>query len=208
MQDRCYPLTNRKKDEKLRDVTRRMIMDRTARLLVKKGYGATSLRDIAQACDMKAGSLYYHFDGKDALVEAIMAKGVTQVETAVRAALEDLAAGDPLDRIRTAMKVHLHTLHDRSDYGSAHIRCFAHVPPEIRRRLRDMRASYEESWTTLLQDARTAGAIAAEVDLHTLKFAVIGMMNWTLEWRLPSDATPDDIADQFFRIAFEGARHG
>lgn len=198
----------RKKDERLRDVTRRMIMDRTARLLVEKGYGTTSLRDIAQACDMKAGSLYYHFEGKDALVEAIMARGVTLVETAVRGALDAQATDEPLARIKTAMAVHLETLHDRSDYGSAHIRCFAHVPPEIRQRLREMRAGYEAIWTELLQEAKSGGAIAQDIDLHTLKFALIGMMNWTLEWRLPSDAAPDEIADRFFCIAFEGVRHG
>lgn len=31
----------RRKDEKLRDVSRRMILERTARLLVRKGYGDT-----------------------------------------------------------------------------------------------------------------------------------------------------------------------
>ncbi len=200
--------TSRKKDEKLRDLTRRMIMDRTARLLVKNGYGETSLRDIAAACDMKAGSLYYHFDSKDSLVEAVMTHGVTQVEADVISALDATPADDPLSRIRTAMEAHLSTLHDRSDYGSAHIRCFAHVPADIRRRLRDVRGRYEAIWTRLLEEARTSGDIASDLDLHTLKFALIGMMNWTLEWRLPTGAGPREIADQFFRIALDGARRG
>lgn len=198
----------RRKDEKLRDVSRRMILDRTARLLVRKGYGDTSLRDIAQACDMKAGSLYYHFESKDALVEEILTEGVNRVDTRVREELAAHADAPPLDRIRVAMEVHLATLHDRSDYGSAHIRCFAHVPPEIRRRLRAVRSRYENVWTELLAAAQTDGRIAAAIDLETLKFAIIGMMNWTLEWRLPAGAGPVDMADRFFRIVFEGARHG
>ncbi|MWD28897.1 TetR family transcriptional regulator [Aquicoccus sp. SCR17] len=198
------PATPRR-EEKLRDVSRRMIMDRAARLLVKQGYGATSLRDIARACDMKAGSLYYHFDGKDALVEEILNEGVARVESSVRAALEAAAEAPALERIRIAMQVHLATLHDRSDYGSAHIRCFAHVPADIRRRLREARARYEALWTGLLEEARDAGGIAADVDLHTLKFAVIGMMNWTLEWRGPAGVNPEELADRFFRIAMRGA---
>lgn len=78
----------RRADEKLRDVSRRMILDRTASLLVRQGYGTTSLRDIAQACDMKAGSLYYHFESKDALVEEILTEGVNRVESAVQKALD------------------------------------------------------------------------------------------------------------------------
>lgn len=198
----------RRKEEKLRDVSRRMILDRTARLLVRQGYGATSLRDIAQACEMKAGSLYYHFDGKDALIEEILTLGVQRVDAAVREALEEVPEASPLARIRIAMEVHLARLHDRSDYASAHIRCFSHVPPEIRRRLGHLRAQYEEVWTTLLDQARDSGDIAADVDLHTLKFAVIGMMNWTLEWRLPAGGDPEALADRFFRITFQGAASG
>lgn len=196
----------RKTEERIRDASRRMILDRTANLLVRKGYGATSLRDIAQACDMKAGSLYYHFEGKDALVEEIMTEGVNRVETAVLAALETAADAPPLDRIRLAMEVHLRTLHDKSDYSSANIRCFAHVPPDLQHRLRSARTRYEAVWTDLLEEAQQAGAIAADVDLHTLKYAIFGMMNWTLEWRARPSDSPAELAERFFRIAFSNAR--
>lgn len=198
----------RRMDEKLRDVSRRIILDRTAGLLVRKGYGATSLRDIAQACDMKAGSLYYHFDSKDALVEEILAEGVNRVELAVKEALQNAEADTPLEKVRLAMEVHLRTLHDRSDYASAHIRCFTHVPEDIRRRLRKTRKSYDAVWSTLLETAQATGDIAPDVDLLTLRFALIGMLNWTLEWRLPAGAGPEEMADRFFRIAFQGASHG
>lgn len=198
----------RRADEKLRDVSRRMILNQAARLLVRQGYGATSLRDIAQACDMKAGSLYYHFDSKDALVEEILAEGVNRVEQSVREALETAEEAAPLDRIRLAMEVHLRTLHDRSDYASAHIRCFTHVPADIRRRMRKHRISYEAVWIALLETAQEAGEIAPDVDLVTLRFALIGMLNWTLEWRMSPGAGPEELADRFFRIAFQGAGNG
>lgn len=197
----------RRAEEKLRDVSRRMILDRTASLLVRKGYGETSLRDIAQACDMKAGSLYYHFESKDALVEEILTEGVNRVEQAVREALASAADVPPLDRVRLAMEVHLRTLHDRSDYASAHIRCFSHVPEDIRLRLRRIRRSYDAVWAELLEAAQRAGGIARDVDLLTLRFAVIGMLNWSLEWRMPAGAGPEEMADRFFRIVFHGASH-
>src|SRR5947209_17027405 len=49
--------------------TRRQILDQAARLLRTNGYASTSLRDIAAATGMKAGSLYYHFASKEALAE-------------------------------------------------------------------------------------------------------------------------------------------
>lgn len=183
-------------------------MDRTARLLVRRGYAGTSLRDIAQACDIKAGSLYYHFEGKDALVEEILMEGLLRVDARVRAALENAAGEAPLSRIRIAMEAHLASLHDSSDYCSAYVRCSAHVPADMRRRLRDVRASYENMWSDLLLSARETGAIGRDIDIETLKHAVLGMINWTLEWRFPAGAGSVEMANRFFRIAFRGAGNG
>ncbi len=190
---------------KARDISRRMILDRTARLLVEKGYSSTSLRDIASAAGMKAGSLYYHFDSKESLVEVILTEGVALVQSRVQEALDASPDADPMERIKIAMHQHLQALHDRSDYASAHIRCFAHVPQEIRQRLRSTRGAYEAVWDELLEQAKRADGLAADVDLRTLKFGLIGMMNWTLEWRSKKQMGPKDLAEHFYRIAIEGA---
>ncbi len=185
--------------------TRSRVLHAAAKVFRRHGYASSSLRQIARQAGMQAGSLYYHFDSKDDLVEEVLTEGVRRVETRVREALEASADAPPLDRIRLAMEIHLATLHDKSDYASAHIRCFAHVPSDIRRRLRHVREDYDAIWIDLLETADAAGLIAADVDLATLRFALIGMMNWTLEWPRVAGAKPTDLADRFYRIAFEGA---
>lgn len=187
--------------------TRTMILDHAARLFCARGYASTSLRDIAAATGMKAGSLYYHFESKEALAESVLAQGIALVETQVRAAIDALPAGaDPLDAIRTAILAHLLALHEQGDYASANIRCYGHVPTEVKDRLRRQRTGYEDLWSGLIADAGAAGRLRPDCDLQALRYALIGMMNWTLEWRRPSDPAPTDLAEQFFRIAFDGAR--
>jgi Transcriptional regulator len=55
--------------------TREKILDAAAALFSRQGYNGTALRDIAAALDMKAGSLYYHFDSKEQLVLEIFKTG-------------------------------------------------------------------------------------------------------------------------------------
>ena len=55
---------------------RRRILDVAAALFLERGYVGTSLRDIARAVGMKPGSLYYHFASKEALLEAILERGM------------------------------------------------------------------------------------------------------------------------------------
>jgi AcrR family transcriptional regulator len=186
--------------------TRRQILDQAARLLRTNGYASTSLRDIAAATGMKAGSLYYHFDSKEALAEIVMSEGIDFVRTAVRDALGAQGDGsDPLDDVEVAIKAHLRALRDSGDYASANIRCFAHVPAEMRRRLRKVREAYEDDWRKLLARARAAGRLAADVDDDALRYGLFGVMNWTLEWLRPGGPLPDELADMFFRILFRGA---
>ncbi|ADZ69500.1 TetR/AcrR family transcriptional regulator [Polymorphum gilvum] len=190
----------------IQERTRRTILDHAARLFRERGYASTSLRDIATATGMKAGSLYYHFASKEELAEEVMSQGIALVEDRVRAAIAALPEGtDPVEVIRHAMTAHLKALHDRGDYASANIRCYAHVPPDVKDRLRKVRATYEDLWAGLIAAARAAGRIRAEVDPPALRYALIGMMNWTLEWRRGASPSAEDLAAQFYAIAFAGA---
>ena len=52
-------------------VGRKGVLDVAARLFRDRGYGSVSLRKIAEAAGIKAGSIYYHFGSKDEIVVAI-----------------------------------------------------------------------------------------------------------------------------------------
>jgi AcrR family transcriptional regulator len=192
-----------------RENTRRQILDRTAKLLRTNGYASTSLRDIASASGMKAGSIYYHFASKEELAEIVMTEGIELVRATVKAALTAQPPGsDPLDDIAVAMKAHLRALRASGDYASANIRCFAHVPPEMRGRLRKVRQQYEADWRKLLDKARNEGWLAEAIDDDALRYSLFGVMNWTLEWLRSGGPTPEQLGDMFFGIMFHGAAHG
>jgi AcrR family transcriptional regulator len=188
------------------DDSRRHILDQAARLLRVNGYASTSLRDIAAAAGMKAGSLYYHFASKEELAETVMSEGIDRVRRAVNDALAAQPAdADPLDNIAVAIKAHLQALHIAGDYASANIRCFAHVPDEMKARLRKVRERYEADWRKLIAKARAAGRLDHGVDDDALRYALLGVMNWTLEWLRRGGPSADRLGDMFFHIIFDGA---
>ncbi|MBU8809561.1 ScbR family autoregulator-binding transcription factor [Mycolicibacterium goodii] len=57
------------------DVTRRKIITAAVDLFSEIGYPATGLGEIIERADMTKGALYYHFDSKEALAEAIITEG-------------------------------------------------------------------------------------------------------------------------------------
>jgi TetR/AcrR family transcriptional regulator, cholesterol catabolism regulator len=186
--------------------TRRQILNAAAKLLRQNGYASTSLRDVAAATGMKAGSLYYHFASKEEIAETVMAEGIDLVRAAVRQALADRAKdADPLQNIEIAVRAHLQALHESGDYASANIRCFNHVPAEMKQRLRKIRERYSTDWRKLIDRARAAGRLDADIDDEALLYGLFGVMNWTLEWLRPGGRLPEDLGVMFFRILFHGA---
>ncbi|WP_343243309.1 helix-turn-helix domain-containing protein, partial [Streptomyces sp. SID12501] len=51
---------------------RRELLDTAAEVFAAQGYNATTVRKIADAAGMLAGSLYYHFDSKESMLDEIL----------------------------------------------------------------------------------------------------------------------------------------
>ena len=174
--------------------SRQQILDVAAKLFRAKGYTDTSLRDIGQQAGMKAGSLYYHFASKEQLAAEVLLIGVQKVHRAVVMAID--APGRTADaraRLAAAMAAHLETLLDASDYTSAHIRCFPDVPATLRMKLSAARREYEAVWRLLLDDMAASGALPAGMDANAARLAILGALNWSLEWYDPALGKPSQL---------------
>jgi TetR/AcrR family transcriptional regulator len=56
--------------------TRDRILDVAEALFAERGFAGTSVRDIAAAAGLTAASLYNHFEGKEALYDAVLERGI------------------------------------------------------------------------------------------------------------------------------------
>lgn len=77
--------------------SRQRVLDAAERLFMEHGYGAVTLRDIAQSLGIRQASLYYHFpEGKEqlyvAVVERLMTRHQAGLEEVIQQAGPDLAA--------------------------------------------------------------------------------------------------------------------
>lgn len=188
------------------DSGRDRILDAAALLFRNRGYSGTSLRDIANAAGMKAGSIYYHFPSKNEIVAAVLDAGVEHVHRSVQTALQRLPENvTHRDRITAAMIAHLKAFLGRSDYTSANLRIFGQVPPEIRERNMPAREAYEDVWRAMLKEARDQGELRDDVDLTSLRLFMIGGMNSALEWYRPERSEKiEKLAKKFAAIMFDG----
>lgn len=73
--------------------TRALVADTALRLFREQGYAATTMRGIAKEAGVSTGNAYYHFAGKDTLVQELYRRIQDEHGAAARA---ELVTGDPL----------------------------------------------------------------------------------------------------------------
>lgn len=61
------------------EITAERILDAAEQLFAERGYGATTLRDVAAAVGIRNPSLYNHFNSKESLYAAVLERGIRPV---------------------------------------------------------------------------------------------------------------------------------
>lgn len=166
------------KSEKSRDA----ILEAAAKLFRRQGYSATTLRQIAGLANIKAGSIYYYFESKEAILDEVLNQGIHRIFDAVKTALKQAGAVSHRRRIGIAIEAHLVTLLEASDFTSANIRIYGQLPERLKKPHRPIRRAYARYWDRLFLDARRAGEIRADIEIAPLRIFVLGALNWTVEW--------------------------
>jgi AcrR family transcriptional regulator len=175
------------------------VLDEAARLFRTRGFDGTSVRDIARAVGMLPGSLYCHFQTKEALLVAVYVKGVQQITDAVRSAME--RHEDPWDRLEAACIAHLEAILHDDDYAQVVVRVRPADVPVVDRSLVELRNQYEALFTGLINDL----PLARNTDRRVLRLMLVGALNWSQVWYRPDGRfNPRAIARKFIALLRQG----
>jgi AcrR family transcriptional regulator len=189
------------KSEKSRD----QILESAAKLFRRQGFSATTLRQIAALAETKAGSIYYYFDSKEAILDEVLDRGLRHVFDSVKTAVKLAGKAPHRVRIARAIEAHLIALLETSDFTSANIRIYGQLPEHLKKPQRPLRRAYAEYWDRLFLNARRAGELRADIQVVPLRMFVLGALNWTIEWfRLGSKNEVLELAHRTELLIFDG----
>lgn len=175
------------------------VLDEAARLFRTRGFEGTSVREIAKAVGMLPGSLYCHFETKEALLVAVYVKGVRQIIEAVQAAVAGIA--DPWERLEAACVAHLEAILHDDDYAQVVVRVRPADVPVAHESLIELRNSYEALFAGLIKDL----PLSRSTDRRVLRLMLMGAMNWSQTWYRPGGRfNPRAIARKFIALLRQG----
>ena len=175
------------------DSRRQEILEQATILFGARGYGRTSIRDIATAVGMLPGSVYYHFESKEALLSAVYEYGIDQATAALNEAIA--ARRDPWDRLEAAAAAHLRLLVSGGALAAVVLEK-PNQPGAARAELILQRDRYEAVFRRLI----AAVPLPPGVKAGSFRLALLGSLNWSLTWFRPDGDPPETVARDLFAI--------
>jgi AcrR family transcriptional regulator len=184
-------------DERDEGNRRLQLVKAAARLFRRKGFDATSTRDIASAVGMHSGSPFYHFKSKGDLLHAVMEQGMQSALQRQASALmpDDEAADAPADQLRRLIRSHFDTLHGPGrDFIPVMLYESRSLTPRQRNGIADLQREYEAVWMPALLALQKDGRLRADARLARL--LIFGALNWSVQWfDAKKSASLDKITD-------------
>ena len=177
-------------------ITQKAIETVASELFARKGFGATSLDDIAEALGATKGALYYHVKNKEEILRLIYLTVLTVSEEPLRRIVEaDLAPGE---KLRRAVEHQTAVAADRSPAMTVFYREQHYLTGPFAREIILRKKAYERYFEEIIEEGQATGVFQPAIDPKIVTYGLLGMCNWLSQWyRSEGQYSPQQIADMF-----------
>lgn len=175
---------------------RREIVAEASRLFLEKGFQSTTMRELARAVDLDAGSLYRYFPSKGSLLATMAQEANQAIAESLSAAIDGAPGAD--DVVRLSFDHYVHLVDRYSEYYRLFYRCFDGLPRDLWQTVMDSERGVVQVFQNLLEDQ---GHAAGDAVILAWDLTILGEM-WAIKrWAFhPSMDIEDYIAVQW-RVA-------
>jgi AcrR family transcriptional regulator len=179
------------------------IVAAAAKVFRTKGYHAATVRDIADEVGILKGSLYHHFESKEALLYLVVKEPIAQMYRTI----SEIAAADvgAAEKLRRAILAHLEAF----DRHYPHLFVYLREREAVKTRFREMIGfspkEYERRWQQILREGVAKGEFRPDLDIQVTSYGLLGMLNWSYKWYDPQGRlSVREVAEEFTSLALAG----
>jgi len=178
------------------------ILQAAALIFQEKGYHATSMQDIADAVELKKGSLYHYVDSKQDILFALLNEALELILKR----LEFVAAQEisPEQKIQQATRTYFSFLAENPSLSSVLLLEYRSLEEKYQKLHIPRRDQVDQIWREIVAEGTSQGIFSAPGPGLVSK-ALLGVLNWTITWyREDGPLSADQIADQFSALFLSG----
>ncbi|MEO8414192.1 MAG: TetR/AcrR family transcriptional regulator [Ginsengibacter sp.] len=174
-------------------------------LFRKKGFSATSMRDIAESIGVEAPSLYNHIQSKNEILKDICFR----IARLFMGYLEEVESGTQSNLSKTESIIRFHISLMTEEYESVYIADheWKHLPEPFLSDFKNQRRNYRSRLAAILQkgiDDKEISKVNSHVAVLTILSAISGMESWQ---RSGKKIDAKLLEEDMIKILIEGLRN-
>ncbi|NGO75867.1 TetR/AcrR family transcriptional regulator [Streptomyces sp. YC504] len=175
-----------------------------AEVFAAQGYNATTVRKIADEAGMLAGSLYYHFDSKEGILDEILSSFLDELWQGYD---EVLAAGlGPRETIEALVTESFREIDRHRAAVAIYQKESRHLAQQERfAYLVESQQKFEKAWLGTLERGVAAQVFRSDLDIR-LTYRFVRDTVWVAaSWYRPGGQhSPEEIARQYLSMVLDG----
>ncbi|NND88924.1 MAG: TetR/AcrR family transcriptional regulator [Flavobacteriaceae bacterium] len=155
------------------------IISVASQLFKEKGYNAVSMRDIADALDMKAASLYNHIKGKQEILSTLILRVASEFTEGMKSVVNERSGS--LQKIEKIIGIHIDITIANSEALAALNNDWMHLEGVDLTTFIRMREDYESNFRRIIKQGIAEGAIRP---LHpeVILFSILSTLRTLYLW--------------------------
>ena len=183
---------------------RNRILEHAAALFAEKGINASTVRGIADGAGILSGSLYHHFDSKDAIVAAIVEEYLEALTQRYDEVLS--SQSNPRSRLHQLVLASLQVVHEHSQASEIYQANRNYFESSDRfQRVRELASSVHSTWAEVITSGVEAGAFRSDVNPRVFQRFLRDAVFLASRWYRPSEVYGvEDLAEDTARIFLDG----
>ncbi|WP_406449055.1 TetR/AcrR family transcriptional regulator [Streptomyces sp. NBC_00876] len=175
-----------------------------AEVFAAQGYNATTVRRIADAAGMLAGSLYYHFDSKESMLDEILSTFLNELWEGYDAVLD--AGLGPRETIEALVTESFREIDRHRAAVAIYQKEARHLAAQPRfQYLVESQQRFEKAWLGTLERGVADLTFRADLDIR-LTYRFVRDTVWVAaSWYRPGGRhSPEEIARQYLSMVLDG----
>jgi AcrR family transcriptional regulator len=182
--------------------TREKIFQSALSLIHRKGYHASSMRDIAKEVGLEVSSLYNHLSSKESLL----------IDTCFSMAEKFITAMDEVndiyfnaqERLQVAIKNHVEILTDNLNASFVFLHEWKNLSDDRKQDFIRLRHQYEDGFKQIIAHGIDEGSFK-QTDVKFATLTILSSLNWIIEWYNPKgQMNPKEIAQKLSDFILSG----
>lgn len=181
------------------------ILKQSSEIMSRKGFHATSMRDLAKATNMSLAGLYHYFDSKDELIYLINLRGFTAL---LGLAEKVKASKEPVDK-KLFNFISMHVNYFCKERSNMRVMIFGTqgIDEDKHKKIRTLKENYQimgrDFVSAYLREITGQSCSRKELDRKT--YLLFGMMNWIFGWySKKSHGTEEELVQDIYNTFTQG----